>query len=166
MSDALTLEAQPGLDADTLAVLRATRALALARHHASPVELVIVDGSKRTTEQLTFEHPSTRVRTAWADAARATEWASEAIALEVVYSRRGLGVISRAARGTRFDYYVGAAGDDLEHATALEIGGTDTGSVRAVLAAEIEQIAKRGAGIPGIAVAVQLATPCAMLRDA
>ncbi len=166
MSEALTLDAQPGLDGDTLSMLRATRALALARHHDSPVALVVIDGETTSGEQLAFEQPSDRTRTAWADSARTTEWAAEAIALEVVHSKRGMGVISRAARGTRFDYYVGVPGEDLEHATALEIGGTDTGSIRAVLTEKVAQIAGRGARIPGIAVAVQLATPCAMLRDA
>lgn len=166
MTKGLTLEAHPGLDAGTLGALRAARAVALARRHDSPVLLDVDDADRHATMALSFEPPDERARAAWADRDRTTEWAAEAIALEVVHERRGMGAILRAARGTRFDWYVGPAGADFEAAVALEVGGTDSKGVEAVLAMKLRQIRRRAGGLPGIAAAVQLMTPRAMLRDA
>ncbi len=166
MTDALTLERQPGLDEGRLAALRAARAVALGRHHRSPVTLELDDEEVHTSLTLRFETPGPRSVAAWADREQTTEWAAEAIALEVVYVRRGLAAVGRAARGTRFDWYVGPPGTELEDAVALEVGGTDLRRPEVVLAEKLRQLRKRAAGRPGLAVAVQMSTPRAMLRQA
>lgn len=166
MSDALTLEAQPGIDEGTLGALRAARAVALARHHESPVDLEVDDAGKTSTLTLAFEAPGPRAVASWADRERTTEWAAEALALEIVLAARGLAAIHRAARGTRFDWYVGAPGTDLESATALEIGGTDQQRAEVILAEKLHQIRRRTSARPGLAVAVQMRTPRAMIEDA
>ena len=163
---ALTLELQPGLDEARLAALRATRAVALARHHSSPAKLDLDDDGAAASLTLQFDNPPARSLVAWDDREQTTEWAAEAIALEIVYATRGMGTIRRAARGTRFDWYVGVPGTDLEDAVALEVGGTDSRRVQAVLAKKLRQLRKRAAGRPGLAVAVQMASPRAMLREA
>lgn len=166
MTDALTLPLQPGLDEGLLGALRAARAVALARHHESPVQLDVDDAGKTVTLTLAFAPPSPRSRSAWADRDRTTEWAAEAIALEVVHATRSMGTIRRAARGTRFDWYVGCPGTDLEDAVALEIGGTDAQPLRAVLKRKLRQLRRRPGGQPGLAVVVQMSAPRAMMEDA
>ena len=166
MSEPLPADDHPGISEGLLAALREARAVGLARHHGSPATLVVNDTGIDTPFLLAFEPPSRAMRAAWADRDRTTEWAAEAIALEVVHAQRGLGAIQRAARGTRFDWYVGTRGADLEACVALEVGGTDIGRPEVVLREKLDQLRARAAALPGLAVAVQLSTPRAMLRDA
>ena len=115
---------------------------------------------------LYFEPPHARSIAAWDDHQQTTEWAAEAIALEIVHATRGMATVRRAARGTRFDWYIGVPGTDLEDAVALEVGGTDRRRAEVVLAQKLRQLRQRAAGRPGLAVAVQMSTPRAMLRGA
>ena len=165
MTKGLALAAHPGLDAGTLGALRAARAVALARRHGSPIGLEVDDAGRQVTMALSFDPPDARARASWADRDRTTEWAAEAIALEVLHELRGMGAILRAARGTRFDWYVGPSGADFEAAVALEVGGTDERRVEGVLARKLRQIRRRAGGLPGIAAAVQFLTRRAMFRD-
>lgn len=166
MSTALSLEVQRGLDEARLAALRAARAVGLARHHTSPVELKIEGGVHGAQLVIQFDAPGDRSLAAWDDRDQTTEWAAEAIALEAIHATRGWGTVRRAARGTRFDWYVGPPDADLETAWALEVGGTDRGRAEAVLAKKLRQLRMRATGLPGVAVAVQLSSPRAMMRDA
>lgn len=96
MNANLSLEAHPGLDGATLGALLATRAVALARHHEPPTVELWMNGELEKM-MLEFDAPDARALTAWADAELTTYWAAEAVALEVVHARLGLGAVHRAA---------------------------------------------------------------------
>jgi len=157
----------PGLSLHVAgAVLEALRVV-LDRHHSSPTQFAVVDGSDRDSLEIEWVAPTMRLHDVHADASRATEWAAELVALLSVHQSRRLVVVRRAPRGSRVDFYVGVPGDRFENAVLLEIAGRDdVASLSALLAEKIDQARRNPDGLPALAAVVRFARPHVMIRDA
>jgi hypothetical protein len=82
-----------------------------------------------------------------------------------VEASRGLVAVDRALRGSLVDFYLGEPGAGLESAAALEVGGTDDGSIRHLLNQKRVQGSRNPDRLPAIAVAVRFANPRVMIAD-
>ncbi len=102
----------------------------LDRHHTSPTEFAVQNGTETVSALVEWEATDERSRGAWANHIDATEAGAYACALAAVELTGGLVAIRRAETGTGADYYIGPPGqpiDDLEGACDLKcperIGG-------------------------------------------
>ena len=98
-----------------------------------------------------------RTRGAWANEIDTTEAGAYACVLAAVELFDGLVAVFRAETETGADYYIAppdAGMDDMEENIRLEVSGVDQGSestVRYRLREKIDQLARAGDDIPGIA---------------
>lgn len=159
-------ERHPGISQDGAGSLTEAARVALARHNTSPTSVGVIDGQTEDGLELEWMAPDDRSRAFWSDGARATEWAAEAVAIVAVEALRGLVVVSRAARGSHVDYFIGAPGDGLQNARGLEVAGIDRGSLAALLASKRDQARRNPERLPAIAVAVRFEEPHVMMDDA
>jgi hypothetical protein len=136
-------------------------AVALARHHASGVEMrstVLLEEHKHvlswtarsagTTEQL--------------DANRATELGAEAIALSLVHATQGW-VVRRRLQRTEFADWLLA--DASGAPVALEVSGTDDGDARGRMTEKLEQVGKCVAALLRVACVVRFMEPIASVEQ-
>lgn len=104
-----------------------------------------------------WQETDNRTRGAWANEIDTTEMGAYACVLAAVELFNGLVAVFRAETETGADYYVaplGADVDDLEEHIRLEVSGVDRGSESAVryrLRRKVDQLARGGGDIPGIA---------------
>ena len=157
----------PGLsEAGAAALVEAVR-VCLDRRYRSPTQFRLTDrGRGDDALDLVWDAADDRAHAFWSDPPRTTEWAAEGVAIVAVEAARDLVVVSRAARGSGLDYYIGQAGDDLENVIGLEIAGIDRGSLPALLAREREQARGNPAGLAAIAAVVRFEVPHVMMDDA
>jgi len=159
------LERHAGLSNGIAESLVEAAGVALARRHEPPTPLRITEGEQHLDLALQWVVPDERVRRAWGDLARATEWGAEALAIVSVDEFRGMVVVERALRGSFVDFYVGVAGGDLERAAALEVAGVDDGSIESLLRDKVAQARQNQDRLPVLAVAVRFREPCVRLVE-
>ena len=127
------------------------------RHHVSPISVAIRHDDRQMAADVEWEATDERARGAWANEIDTTEWGASACVLAAVELFDGLIAIKRAETETGADYYVappGVSSDDIEDHIRLEVSGVDRGNdaaVRRRLRDKIEQLARGGDDIPGIA---------------
>lgn len=129
----------------------------LDRHHIPPISITIRRGERRMAADVEWEATDERTRNAWANEIDTTEAGAYACVLAAVEMFDGLVTIKRAETETGADYYVappGVSPDDIEEHIRLEVSGVDRGNdaaVRRRLREKIEQLARGGDDIPGLA---------------
>lgn len=147
----------PGVTRAIGAVYYEALCVALARHHISPVSIVVHRGALRVARTAAFQKPSKRARDAWANETDTTANAAYAICLVAVEDSEGLVAVHRAETQTGADYYVAPPGktlEDLEACFRLEVSGVNEGG-QSVLAQRLkEKVAQTRRGrsnLPAIA---------------
>ena len=147
----------PGLTQSLAASYNEAARVCLDRHHTSPTEFKVQNGTKRVQALVEWEATDERARGAWGNDIDATEAGAYACALAAVELTGGLVAIRRAETGTGADYYIGPPDqpfDDLEGCLRLEVSGIDRGTAAAVtrrLQQKIEQAATGNSNLPAMA---------------
>jgi len=147
----------PGLTEPIAASYYEAARVCLDRHHTSPTEFRVQNGTMRVQAMIEWEATDGRARGAWANDIDATEAGAYACALAAVELTGGLVAIHRAETGTGADYYTGPPDqllDDLEGCLRLEVSGVDRGTAAAVvrrLQQKIEQAAAGNSNLPAMA---------------
>jgi hypothetical protein len=142
----------------------------LDRHHTSPTEFVVQNGTEAVGVLVEWEATDERSRGAWANHIDTTETGAYACALAAVDLTEGLVAIRRAETGTGADYYIGPPDqplDDLEGRLRLEVSGTDRGTASAVarrLREKIEQAAVGNSNLPAMVGVVGFYAQLIMLQ--
>jgi hypothetical protein len=137
--------------------------LCLDRHHASPQQLLLIDGIAETQGLAEWETADQRIQDGWANEDDATEYGAYGLALAAAELTRGLVAIRRAETRTGVDYYLGppnSTADDLETSLRLEVSGTDKGSdavIQARLREKLKQAESGTSNLPAIATVVGFA---------
>jgi hypothetical protein len=150
-------ERHPGLTQPIAACYVEAARVCLDRHHMSPTEFTVQNGSETVRAMVRWETTDERVRSAWANDIDAIEAGAYACALAAVELTGGLVAIRRAETGTGADYYIGPPDqpfDDLEGCLRLEVSGIDRGTAAAVarrLQQKIEQAAAGNSNLPAMA---------------
>ena len=150
-------ERHPGLTQPIAACYVEAARVCLDRHHISPTEFTVQNGSETVRTMVQWETTDERARSAWANDIDATEAGAYACALAAVELTGGLVAIRRAETGTGADYYIGPSDqpfDDLEGCLRLEVSGIDRGTAAAVarrLQQKIEQAAAGNSNLPAMA---------------
>ena len=150
-------ERHPGLTQPIAACYVEAARVCLDRHHMSPTEFTVQNGSETVRAMVQWETTDERVRSAWANDIDATEAGAYACALAAVELTGGLVAIRRAETGTGADYYIGPPDqpfDDLEGCLRLEVSGIDRGTAAAIarrLQQKIEQAAAGNSNLPAMA---------------
>ena len=146
-----------GLTSALADALKESARVCLDRHHASPTSVTIKRRSRELVADIEWEATDERTRGAWANEIDTTEAGAYACVLAAVELFDGLVAILRAETETGADYYVaplGVGADDFDEHIRLEISGVDRGNdvtVRRRLREKVDQLAKAGDDIPGIA---------------
>jgi hypothetical protein len=128
-------ERHPGLTQPIAACCVEAARVCLDRHHISPTEFTVQNGSETVRTMVQWETTDERARSAWANDIDATEAGAYACALAAVELRGGLVAIRRPETGTGADYCIGPSDqpfDDLEGCLRLEVSGIDRGTAAAV----------------------------------
>jgi hypothetical protein len=142
----------------------------LDRHHQSPVEFQIEDGTEGMAVRAEWQHTDQRTRNAHANEIDATEAGACAVVLAAVEHVMRLVAIHRAETLKGADYYMAAIGSsaaDLEDAIRLEISGVDRGAPGAVayrLKIKLEQAAAGKSNLPAMAGVAGFRSKIVMLR--
>jgi hypothetical protein len=150
-------ERHPGLTRPIAACYVEAALVCLDRHHISPMEFTVQNGSETVRTMVQWETTDERARSAWANDIDATEAGAYACALVALELTGGLVAIRRAETGTGADYYIGPSDqpfDDLERCLRLEVSGIDRGTAAAVarrLQPKIEQAAAGNSNLPAMA---------------
>lgn len=150
-------ERHPGLTQAIAACYVEAARVCLDRHHISPTEFTVQNGSETVRTMVQWETTDERARSAWANNIDATEAGAYACALAAVELTGGLVAIRRAETGTGADYYIGPSDqpfDDLEGCLRLEVSGIDRGTAAAVARRrqqKIEQAAAGNSNLPAMA---------------
>jgi hypothetical protein len=163
-------ERHPGLTPEVAAAYLQAVYVCLDRHHSSPMEFVISEGSIESKATVDWEEVDDRVRGAWANEIDTTEAGAYACSLAATELSKGLVAVRRAETGTGADYYVGPIDhqpDDLESFLRLEVSGTDKGSaerVATVLKQKIQQTKDGNSNLPAIAAVVGFSARLIMIQ--
>ena len=121
----------------------------LDRHHISPTEFVVHNGTSIVHARVEWEATDERSQAAWANHIDTTEAGAYACALAAVELTGGLVAIRRGETGTGADYYIGPPDqplDDLEGCLQLKVSGTDRGTAAAVARRLREKIEQASVG--------------------
>jgi hypothetical protein len=141
----------------------------LSRHHDSPIEVSIRNGTTERVRCLSWKVVGDRERMAWKNEDDATRDGAYAISIAAVEEEYGLFAISRAETRTGADYYVGQRGvSDLEYAYRLEVSGTSEGDASTIRTRLQQKIAQARAGesnLPALASVVGYRQKCIALAD-
>jgi hypothetical protein len=132
-------------------------AVSLARHHTSPILLMITVDGKALEAQLTWQEPDQRMIAAWNNRDDATRDGAYAVSLASTELTLHMTAIRRAETRTGADYYVAAQGSSLEHAFRLEISGIDSGdqsAIRRRLNIKVTQAREGESNLPALAAVV------------
>jgi hypothetical protein len=125
----------------------------LDRHHVSPAEFDIVNSDKECQAVAEWAETDERTRRAWANDIDATEAGAYACALAAVELASGLVAVHRAETRTGSDYYLapeGAALEDLEECTRLEVSGVDQGDAKTVAARFRQKLRQAANGVSNL----------------
>jgi hypothetical protein len=150
----------PGLTPEIAGAYVQAALVCLDRHHSSPSEFRISEGTNASRATIQWESVDERIKGAWANEIDATEAGAYACSLAATELSKGLVAVRRAETGTGADYYVGPVGtglNDLESFFRLEVSGTDRGSydrVAAVLRQKVQQTKDGNSNLPAIAAVV------------
>ncbi len=161
----LLLDRHPGLSTGIATCMVEAAGVALARRHHPPTLVRVNDDARSVELSVAWREPDARVARAWRDPGRATEWAAEALAIVAIDALRGLVVVDRALRGSQVDFYLGRAGDNLEHAAALEVAGVDEGPIKGTVRAKAVQARRNQDRLPALAAAVRFREPYVIVLD-
>ena len=137
--------------------------VALARRHVPPTSLAVQDDSRATAIELEWLLPTEALLRSFRGEDVATWLGAELIGIACVETLRRMVVVWTARRGEHVDFYVGPPGTSLEAAAVVEVGGTQDGSIAAVLAAKRRQASENEDRLPATAVAVRFLEPRAIL---
>ena len=121
------------------------------------------DDGREATIALEWQLPSERLLRSFRVENVATWLGAEAVGVACIETLRGMVVVWTARRGEHVDIYVGPAGASLDAAAVVEIGGTQNGSVTALLAEKKRQAAENQDRLPATAAAVRFREPRAIL---
>lgn len=120
----------PGLTVLLAGAYSEAASVCFDRHHNSPREIRIRNGTGATAAVVTWVQPDHRTRMAWANDTDATMFGAYDCVIAAVELTSGYYAVRRAENLTGADYYVAPAGrglDDLEDCLRLEVSGTDKG---------------------------------------
>lgn len=163
-------ERHPGLTQSVAECYFEAARVCLDRHHTSPAEFTVQNGTEKSRALVEWEITDARTRGAWANEIDATEMGAYACALATAELIQGLVAIRRAETRTGADYYIGPADqtfEDLEGCLRLEVSGIDRGTVAAVarrLQQKIEQAAAGNSNLPAMAGVVGFQPQLIMLH--
>jgi hypothetical protein len=150
----------PGLSDPVAASYLEAARVCLDRHHKPPVEFQLRDEDVLCKTKVDWHTADERSRGAWANEIDATEAGAYCCALAATELARGLVAVRRAETKTGADYYLAAAGEeveDLENCLRLEVSGVDKGAENLVAARLLEKIAQARRGhsnLPALAAVV------------
>jgi hypothetical protein len=150
---------------------REAASVCLSRHHSPPVDMTLYDNGSRSSAQLAWTTPDSRVLGAWANTTDTTEAGAYGCVIAGVELLRGFYAVRRAETGTGADYYVGPVGsgqDDLENCIRLEISGVDAGTDRDVnkrLLEKVQQALRGNSSLPALAGVVGFSARLLMVKD-
>lgn len=142
-----------------------------SRHHTPPVQVALEDNGIKSTKEVTWSVPNTRVLDAWANKTDATEAGAYGCVIAGVEELRGLVAVRRAETGTGADYYVGFPGagvTDLEDCIRLEVSGVDAGDYREVekrILLKIRQAREGNSSLPALAGVIGFLSKILVIRD-
>ena len=143
----------------------------LDRHHVSPIPITIKRSEREMFADLEWEATDGRTRGALANTIDTTEWGAYACVLAAVELFDGLVAVLRAETETGSDYYVappGVSADDFEGHMRLEVSGVDRGNdaaVRRRLREKLDQLARGGGDVPGIAGVIGFRAQLILLQN-
>ena len=144
----------------------ATRVCLDDRGHPHPVDLA-VGGSFRAAFVVRWEPATAELRRTYNDHEVATEHGAYGIAFMLIRRLTGLQVIEKSRKGTGFDYWLGADGDELpfQNKARLEVSGIRQGNP-AKVAARVNQKRKQtkpsdASRLPAYVIVVEFGAPSA-----
>lgn len=143
----------------------------LHRHHASPIEITVLNNNSGSTAAVEWNAPDARTSHAWANTTDTTEAGAYGCVIASLELARGLFAVRRAETGTGADYYVGPEGsgaDDLEDCIRLEVSGVSDGDTNAVKKRLLEKVAQAQRGnssLPAVAGVMGFSERLVMLKD-
>jgi hypothetical protein len=130
----------------------------LDRHHISPKEFQIKNGTLIQRIQVEWELTDERCRGAWANKDDATRDGAYACAIATTELTLGLFAVRRAETLTGADYYIAPAnlGEDLEDCLRLEVSGTDSDDYEVArrLRIKVKQAQEGKSNLPALAVII------------
>jgi hypothetical protein len=137
--------------------------ICLGRHHTSPQNIALRDGTMETQTVAEWKAADQRTQGAWANKDDATEFGAYGLALAAAEVTRGLVAVRRAETRTGADYYLGppnGPAEDLEANLRLEVSGTDLGNdavIETRLREKLRQAERGASNLPAIATVVGFA---------
>lgn len=138
--------------------------------HVSGVGMHTTGDGSTATVRVHWDRLDIRAIASHDDQQEATENGAVAIAIELVRRGTGLEVVRRSRKHTGFDWHLGhrSGAPPFAETTCLEVSGvlneTST-TVADRLRRKVEQVKRGGTGLPGFAVVVGFAGPCAAVRS-
>jgi hypothetical protein len=130
----------------------------LDRHHKSPVQIAIANGSAEKAAAVEWERADERTRGALNNAIDTTEAGAYACVIAAVELSECLYAVGRAETCTGADYYVAPPGkktpiEDFEDCWRLEVSGTDRGNSAALvrlLRRKVQQAKDGNSNLPAL----------------